>query len=184
MTDREGYEAVVYDLDGTLVRLQVDWDAVADDVAALLADAGHDPGEGDAWARLEAAEAVGLGAEAHERIAAHEEAGAEGSVRLAPADELPVAQTPVGVCSLNAERAVRAALDHHDLTRHVASVVGRGTVPERKPHPEPLLRAVADLGADPERTLFVGDSESDAVTAERAGTDFAYVGDGPTELGR
>ncbi|MFB6120561.1 MAG: HAD family hydrolase [Halobacteriaceae archaeon] len=183
MPTREEYDAVVYDLDGTLVRLRVDWDAVAADLRNMLVDAGHDA-EGDAWDCLAAAESVGLYDAAHERIAAHEHEGARDSVRLAVADELPTLNTAVGVCSLNAERAVRAALDRHDLTQYVDSVVARGTIPERKPRPEPLLRAVRELGAVPSNALFVGDSASDEETARRAGTDFAYVGDGPTDVGR
>jgi len=177
---RDGYDAVVYDLDGTLVRLRVDWAAVADDLGDLLADAGHEA-TGDAWAHLEAAESVGLGDAAHERIAAHELSGAEAATRLALADEVPNVAAAVGVCSLNAERAVRAALDRHDLAPHVDAVVGRGTIPERKPDPEPLLHAVRALGAEPSAALFVGDSASDEETARRAGTDFSYVGDGPTD---
>ena len=59
-------------------------------------------------------------------------------------------------------------------------VIGRDTVETFKPDPESLLAAVDRLGVRPERTLFVGDSERDAETADRAGTRFAYVGDGPT----
>ena len=183
MSAREGYEAVVYDLDGTLVRLQVDWNAVADDLTALLSEAGHDAPAGT-WACLDAAESVGLGDDAHERIAAHELSGATASTRLPLADEVLDVVAPIGVCSLNAEPAVRAALDHHDLTPHVDAVVGRGTIPERKPDPEPLRHTVREMGGSLSDTLFVGDSASDEETARRAGTDFAYVGDGPTNLGR
>ena len=48
------YDAVVYDLDGTLVDLAVDWDAVARDVASLLEARGVDletSGEGEADAQ-------------------------------------------------------------------------------------------------------------------------------------
>ena len=33
-----GYDAVVYDLDGTLVRLAVDWDALRSDVRTLFGE--------------------------------------------------------------------------------------------------------------------------------------------------
>jgi HAD superfamily hydrolase (TIGR01509 family) len=54
-------------------------------------------------------------------------------------------------------------------------IVGRDSVATEKPHPEPLLTTVEGLGAAPERTLFVGDSERDEKTARRAGTDYVYV---------
>jgi phosphoglycolate phosphatase len=56
-------------------------------------------------------------------------------------------------------------------------------VDTRKPDPEPLLAAADALGVDPGDALFVGDSESDELTAGNAGTRFSYVGDGPTDLG-
>ena len=168
-------DAVVYDLDGTLVRLDVDWADVERRLADLLEREGVDPDGLSAWDLLDAAEDAGVGEEADELIAAAEREGARDSRRLPLADELVAREVPVGVCSLNHERAVRIALDRHDLTPHVESVVGRGTVPERKPHPRALLAAVEELGVPPENVLFVGDSASDEETAERAGTQFERV---------
>ena len=172
-------EAVVYDLDGTLVRLTVDWDAVAADVAEILDGCGVDTDGMGLWRMLERSEELGHRDVVEEAIAAHEREGARRSERLAFADEM-VTDRPVGICSLNCEDACRIALDSHDLGEHVACVVGRDTVETFKPDPESLLAAVERLGVRPERTLFVGDSERDAETADRAGTRFAYVGDGPT----
>jgi phosphoglycolate phosphatase len=55
-------------------------------------------------------------------------------------------------------------------------VVGGDTLPERKPHPVPLLHAIARLGATPGRALYVGDSEVDRETAAAAGVRFLCVG--------
>ena len=167
--------AVVYDLDGTLVRLAVDWEAVERGLADLLESKGVDAKPLSAWALLDAAEEAGVGDEADELIADAEREGARDSERLPLADELLRRDVPVGVCSLNHEAAVEIALDEHDLADSVASVVGRGTVPHRKPHPRALLAAVEELGVEPSAVLFVGDSESDEVTAERAGTMFEWV---------
>jgi len=168
-------DAVVYDLDGTLVRLAVDWERVEREVAALLERAGVDADPLSAWALLDAAEDAGVGEEADDLIATAEREGVRDSRRLALADELVAREVPVGVCSLNHQEAVELALDEHDLAAHVDSVVGRGTVPERKPHPRALLAAVEELGVPPEDVLFVGDSASDEETAERAGTMFEWV---------
>lgn len=178
----EGVEAVVYDLDGTLVRLAVDWEAVAADVTDELAERGIDATDGDLWAMLDRAEDLGHRETVETVIADHECAGARTAERLAFADTLAdaAAQVPVGVCSLNCERACRVALEAHDLADRIEYVVGRDSVATRKPDPEPLLATVRGLSATPERTLFVGDSERDKQAAERAGTRFAYVGDGPT----
>jgi len=170
------YAAIVYDLDGTLVRLDVNWDAVRRDVEAALAQQGvHTDGQG-LWDMLERSVDTGHRDVVEDAIGSHELRGAASSRLLALAEDLPH-DVPVGVVSLNCEAACRRALDVHDLADHVDVVVGRDTVGSFKPDPEPLLAAVAELGCEPSRTLFVGDSESDETTARRAGTDFEWVSD-------
>jgi phosphoglycolate phosphatase len=168
----DSYEAVVYDLDGTLVRLDVDWDAVRGAVATRLREEGRSVDGDSLWTLLERQAGSLVG----ETIAEHERAGARTSERLPLADELPLS-VPVAVCSLNAESACRVALERHGLDSHVDAVVGRDTVETYKPDPEPLLHAVRELAATPERTLFVGDTDRDARTAERAGVPFEFASD-------
>lgn len=55
------------------------------------------------------------------------------------------------------------------------AVGGRERVP-RKPAPDMPLAALAALGATPERTLFVGDSDVDLQTALHTGMDCMLVG--------
>lgn len=171
--------ARVYDLDGTLVRLEVDWEAATADARAVFRRAGVDAG-GGLWDLLERAPDHGLAGAVEEALAAHEQLGARRSVRLPAADDLAGAAVPTAVCSLNCEAACRIALEVHGLEEHVAAVVGRDTVAERKPHPAPLLAAVRALDVEPAEALFVGDTERDAATAERAGTRFAYAYGGPS----
>ena len=189
--DPLAYDAVVYDLDGTLVHLAVDWDAVADDVIDVYAEHAVKLPGSDLWELLGAAEEYGLGEAVEEAIAAHERDGARRSTRLPLADLLEEPSTvdreaasegpPVAVCSLNCEAACRIALETHGLDDGVDAVVGRDTVGTWKPDPEPLLAAIDALGADPSRAVFVGDSERDAVTAERAGVPFVFVHEARTE---
>ena len=175
------YEAVVYDLDGTLVRLDVDWDAVHAAVVERLDEYGVDVGDRNLWDILDVAAERGVKDVVEETIAAFEHEGAKASRRLPLADELPLG-VPVAVCSLNCEAACRIALERHDLDGHVGSVVGRDTVAGHKPDPEPLLHAIDSVGGDPERALFVGDSESDREAAKRAGVAFEWVADRTARL--
>ncbi|BAU26605.1 pyrophosphatase PpaX [Aneurinibacillus soli] len=46
---------------------------------------------------------------------------------------------------------------------------------EHKPHPAPVLKAIELLGADPARTLMVGDSQYDIQAAQNAGVASAGV---------
>lgn len=169
-------EAVVYDLDGTLVDLAVDWDAVAAAVSATLAEHGIDA-NGTLWKLLERASEVGLRGRVEGVIADHERQGARDSTRLPIVDRAIEDPRPIGVCSLNCEAACRIALETHGLDARVDAVVGRDSVATAKPDPEPLLATVEELGTTPDRTVFVGDTDRDARTAERAGTGFVHVRD-------
>lgn len=48
-------------------------------------------------------------------------------------------------------------------------VVSGDTVPNRKPHPEPMLHACAAAGSRPEQCLYVGDAERDILAGRHAG---------------
>lgn len=170
---REKYRTFVFDLDGTLVRLAVDWDAAADAVAAALRDRGIEPPD-SLWAMLETADERGVRGAVEDVLSEHEREGAERSTRLPAADTVPSA--PVGVCSLNCRAACLIALSEHEIGGiDTDAVVGRDTVSTEKPDPEPLLEAIRRLEGDPATTLFIGDTDRDATTAQRAGVDYADV---------
>lgn len=168
-------KAVVYDLDGTLVELAVDWAAVATDVIAVYEEHGIAAAGEGLWTLLENADSHGIHDAVEETISRHEREGARNSRRCKHAAELTEQTVPVGVCSLNCEASCRIALETHDLAASVTTVIGRDSVPTHKPNPEPLLAAVEQLGVAPADALFVGDSPRDKETAERAGVAFEYV---------
>jgi phosphoglycolate phosphatase len=170
------YDAVVYDLDGTLVDLDVDWDRVTAEAGAVLSARGVDTDGMSLWDVLETAEERGLRRKVEEIITDHEREGARSSVRLPLADELPH-DVPVAVCSLNAEAACRIALELHGLDGHIRALVGRDTVDEEKPDPEPLLAAIRALHVEPGNAVFVGDSQRDRRTAQLAGVPYQDVDD-------
>lgn len=165
------YRTFVFDLDGTLVRLVVDWEAVATEVASVLETRGIDPPE-SLWEMLETADERDCRPAVEKVICGHERDGAADSPRLPAADTVP--EGSVGVCSLNCEAACRRALAEHGIGS-IDAVVGRDTVRTEKPDPEPLLETIRRLDGDPETTLFIGDTERDATTADRAGVDYADV---------
>jgi len=65
-------------------------------------------------------------------------------------------------------------LDAFDL------IVGGDDVARQKPHPESLLKAMDALDSAPTSTLYVGDSLTDARTAQAAGVPFVAVLSGKT----
>lgn len=55
------------------------------------------------------------------------------------------------------------------LTPAPVCVVSGDTVPNRKPHPEPMLLACTRAGSRPEQCLYVGDAERDILAGRHAG---------------
>ena len=56
------------------------------------------------------------------------------------------------------------------------SIVTVEDVVHPKPHPEPVLKAMGELGASPEHTWMVGDSPADMGAAKAAGVQAVAVG--------
>ena len=86
---------------------------------------------------------------------------------------------PCGIVSTNQHRTIEEILDFHDIRADFDTHYGRemevASLTKKKPNAHYLERALSDLGVDPERALFVGDSESDVEAAANAGTDSAFV---------
>jgi HAD superfamily hydrolase (TIGR01549 family) len=86
---------------------------------------------------------------------------------------------PLGVVSNNHHSTVAYVLDRFGMDGWFDTYYGREKTVEslglKKPATHYLDRALSDLGADPGATLYVGDSGSDVVAADRAGTDSAFV---------
>ncbi|MGH7606686.1 MAG: HAD-IA family hydrolase, partial [Gemmatimonadales bacterium] len=74
-----------------------------------------------------------------------------------------------------AQRGLRVAgLDHaFDI------IVGCDDVTNFKPHPEPVLRAIDELGVPAAETVFIGDSRHDMACGRAAGVKIAAVLWGP-----
>ncbi len=60
-------------------------------------------------------------------------------------------------------------LDALQLSARAACVVSGDTLPERKPHPAPLLHACRLAGCSPAEALYVGDAERDIEAGRNAG---------------
>ena len=61
-------------------------------------------------------------------------------------------------------------MDALGMTPRAASIVSGDTCTNRKPHPEPILHACAEMAVDPGQCVYVGDAERDIVAGRAAGT--------------
>jgi phosphoglycolate phosphatase len=73
----------------------------------------------------------------------------------------------LGICTNKPHRPCLAVLRHLGLDRFFDAVLGGDSLAVRKPDPRPLLATFEQMGAGP--NIYVGDSEIDAETAQRAG---------------
>ncbi len=86
-----------------------------------------------------------------------------------------------GVVTNKSERFALPLTSAMSLFDAAATVIGGDTTPHAKPHPEPLLEAARRLGLAPEACLYVGDDERDIVAGRAAGmptvaATYGYLG--------
>ncbi|MFB6147260.1 MAG: HAD family hydrolase [Candidatus Nanohaloarchaea archaeon] len=194
------YGSVVLDMDGVILDFEGDdfrWKY--DAVRSVLKDRGVDPSgfsrdELDAFLGdrgvekcVEACEALGLNAaDVWEAVArATTEARIEkienGEFTLYPEvkdvlETLDSMQKRLGIISNAPDRAVQAVVTHYDIRNHFEFFRGIEDFDDltaRKPHPDHLEMAQAELKRDP--YIYAGDAESDLVAAREAGMDSAWV---------
>ncbi len=87
----------------------------------------------------------------------------------------------MGVCTNKRVGLSLALLEELDMRHLFPVVLGADSVAESKPHPGHLLETIRRLGADPRRSVMVGDSPTDIATAKAAGVpviavSFGYAG--------
>lgn len=76
---------------------------------------------------------------------------------------------PWGVVTNKSERFALPLTANMPLFRSAGTVVGGDTTPHAKPHPEPLFEAARRMGLDPRTCVYVGDDERDIVAGRAAG---------------
>ncbi|APW37117.1 phosphoglycolate phosphatase [Rhodoferax koreense] len=88
---------------------------------------------------------------------------------------------PWGVVTNKAERFSLPLTRAIPLFATARTVVCGDTTPHSKPHPEPLFEAARRIGLAPERCLYVGDDERDIIAGRAAGmgtiaATYGYLG--------
>lgn len=84
----------------------------------------------------------------------------------------------LAICSNKPEHLCQKVLDETGLDIFFDTVVGGDTTAFAKPHPEPLLRAMAAIGAEAANSVMVGDSTVDQKTALAVGMRFVFFAGG------
>ena len=175
--------AVLFDLDGTLLDTAPDMIAVLDQ---LLAEESREPLDYDtgrahvsngafglidlAFGALEEAHRLSLRErylELYEHHLATRTAPFEGIDTVL--EHLEQAHIHWGVVTNKPGYLTEPLLDTLGLLSRCACVVSGDTLPERKPHPRPLLHAAELIGIKPAQAMYVGDASRDMQAGRAAG---------------
>lgn len=105
-------------------------------------------------------------------------------------DELDDRECPWGVVTNKPQHLTGPLLQALQLSDRAACVVSGDTLPQRKPHPAPLILAASRLGIPPEATVYIGDAARDIEAGRAAGmatiaAAYGYIvpGDEPAAWG-
>ena len=189
-------QAVLFDLDGTLIDSAPDLGAAADKMRTerglpSLPLEHYRPMAG-AGARGMLGIAFGMTPEHPEFMAYREEffvnyenAMTERTVIFDGVPEMIAAIVqaglPWGVVTNKSSRFTDPLTAAMPLFATAGAIVSGDTTPHAKPHPEPLFEAARRLGIDPARCVYVGDDERDIVAGLAAGmgtvaATYGYLG--------
>ncbi|MBT8081183.1 MAG: HAD-IA family hydrolase [Gammaproteobacteria bacterium] len=176
-------DAVLFDLDGTLVDTARDMVAV---LQAMQVARGLEPIPYESARRQVSNGAIGLlragfpelAVEFGDRYHAEYLERYTGSICIesrlfdglaALLERLESAGRPWGIVTNKPEYLTNLLLDELELAARSACTVGGDSLPVRKPHPDPLLHACDIAGVAPHRSVYVGDAARDIEAGLAAG---------------
>jgi phosphoglycolate phosphatase-like HAD superfamily hydrolase len=178
-----GKDLVVFDYDGTLAYLGVDWEAVRESLSGIALRFGFESSFRPLWVEMATAREIG-GSSAleqlfqalaeHERLAVATQEPRTEIVNQARSILEDDAGPECAIFSVNLHETVTTGLEALRLgsMRHI---VGADNVTQWKPDPEGLNVLMNEAKTMPERTLFVGDSKGDQEAAASAGVEFVWA---------
>jgi len=184
-------EAILFDLDGTLVDSAVEARAILN---AMRAERGHGPMEDSRFRPL-----ISYGAGSLIKSALNpRDDDLQGLINefrekynalktphssiyptvVETLSDLKARGVKLGVCTNKPENLCANVLKDTALEHFFECIVAAGPAINPKPHPQPVHLAMADLGADVATTVLVGDSTTDQGAARSAGIPFIFFASG------
>ncbi|MFC6202725.1 HAD family hydrolase [Lactiplantibacillus nangangensis] len=178
------YQAIMFDIDGTLTNSQP---AYAKVMAQVLSEYDKPFSAADAQATFpmaaeQAMAHLGIAADDFDHFQARYEAVMADhyqDITLYPGIAPLLQQLPtdvkLGIVTSQRRNEMESGMAQYDFMDRLAVTISADDTPKRKPDPLPLLTALARVGVQPSDALFVGDSLSDEQTAAAAKVDFGLA---------
>lgn len=84
---------------------------------------------------------------------------------------------PMGIVSNKRHNTLHIEINHLGWGHYFQTSIGAGHAAKDKPDPAPLLMAINEIdnSLTPQDILYVGDTETDLMTAQRTGCDVAFI---------
>lgn len=84
---------------------------------------------------------------------------------------------PAGVVSNKRHEPLNEMIDYLEWRHFFSSIIGAGYAERDKPHPSSLLMAMSQIeqSLKPQDILYVGDTETDLLTAQNTGCDVVFI---------
>lgn len=169
------YAAYLFDLDGTLFTIPVDWAKVREDVGKMT---GEPFGASPFFQRVEQLSSVrpSLKEPLFAMIDSHELKAVAGTVPLDGAVELLSSLSKaakLGLVTMQGTSACDRILGRHRLGELFDAIVTRENSMDRAAQLGEVLKL---MGAGPRETLFTGDRLNDVICGRRVGVDVVLVG--------
>lgn len=112
-------------------------------------------------------------------LARHDELVTAYPGALAAIRDLKASGSAIGIVTSKMSSTARRGLAVCGYGDLFEVVIGMEDCAQHKPHPEPVLKALARLGADPRTACYVGDSPHDMQAGRAAGVRVFAAGWGP-----
>lgn len=191
-------EAVLFDLDGTLIDSAPDLAGAANDLRVRhgLAPLPFDDFRPMAGAGARGMVGVAFGAQPGDPsfndlreafLARYEQRLLQETVIFATMvpvlQSLDAAAMPWGIVTNKVMRFTEPVVTGLGLHSRAAALIGGDSTPHAKPHPEPLFEAARRIGVEPGRCVYVGDDLRDVQAGRAAGmvtlaAGWGYLGQG------
>ncbi len=172
-------EAIFFDLDGTLVKLPIDYESMRNELKLIAKKYGLYSEFKPLFKEIKRLSFLHLEGEKFvkeciEIIKKYEIKGAEKAELLEGIKEilylLKNKGIKIAIISNNSKECIEKVLEITGIKNLIDLVIGRNSLEDLKPSPLPILNALKILNV--KKVIFVGDREEDRIAANKANIEF------------